>query len=84
VNRHELAALRAGMNWAEVANDSLAEVTELRVLAIEEALAVRWPRRILVLARLGRELRRSARNMPGELFAERRTAAVTSQWLADQ
>lgn len=82
MNREELAQLRASMNYDLQNTDSLAESLELRVLAIEEVIAVRWPRRVLVMGRLGRELRRSVRHMPGELFAEKRTAAVTADWLA--
>jgi hypothetical protein len=55
-----------------------AEQLELRVIAIEEAFAARWPRSIVVRARLGRQLRASVRDMQGDSFTERRadTASI--------
>jgi hypothetical protein len=82
MRRRELAALRRDMYRESLDTDSLAEHLEYRVAALEEIVAARWPRRILVRARLGRQLRRSVRHFPGKTFAERRTAAATAEWLS--
>lgn len=41
-------------------NDQLAEIAELRITALEEVMAARWPSRIAVRRRLRRDLRESA------------------------
>ena len=64
--------------------DSLAEHLEYRVAALEEIEAARWPRRILVRARLGRQLRASVRHFDGDTWADRRAAAASADWLARQ
>jgi hypothetical protein len=84
MNRRELAALRRDMHRESLDTDSLAEHLEDRVAAIEEVLATPWPRRILVRARLGRQLRRSVRHFPGGSFGERRAAAASADWLESQ
>lgn len=83
MNRRELARLRRDLYKDSLYTDSLAQHLEFRVLAIETVLATPWPRRILAAFRLGRHLRESARYFPGASFADRRTAAVTADWLAD-
>lgn len=83
MNRRELAQLRRDLYRDSLETDSLAQHLEFRVLAIETVIAARGWRRIIAAARLGRHLRESARYFPGESFAERRTAAVTADWLAD-
>lgn len=75
---------RRDINREFLTVDSLAEHLEERVAALEEITATPWPRRILVRARLGRQLRRSVRNFPGETWAWRRANAVSADWLADQ
>lgn len=77
----ELAALRKDLAQESLATDSLAEHLEYRVAAIEEVIAARWPRRIVVRFRLARQLRVSLRFFPGATFEERRTAAATADWL---
>lgn len=62
--------------------DSLAEALEERVARLEEITASRWPRRWLLRARYGRELRRSVRHFPGKTFAERRAGAASADWLS--
>jgi hypothetical protein len=64
--------------------DSLAEALEYRVSALEEIVAARWPRRMVLRARLARQLRASLRNVQGSTFAERRAEAAGLDWLADQ
>jgi hypothetical protein len=78
----DLARFRRQIRAYTDRNDSLADFLELRVAAVEEVLAARWPRRWLLAARLGRSLRGSIRHMPGGTFAERRIEAVTTDWLA--
>ena len=77
-----LAGLHAQLAGQMADSDSMAWALEQRVLAIEEAAAARWPRRMLLASRLGRSLRASVRTLDGESFADRRTEAASLEWLA--
>ena len=61
--------------------DQLAEELLLQIVMLEEILAARWPRRILVRARLRRDLRASVRHVEGSTFADRRINALGTGWL---
>lgn len=58
-------------------------IDELRVqvLALEEVLAARWPRSVLVQARLRRDLRASVRYSEGSTFAVRRLNSIGTGWI---
>jgi hypothetical protein len=76
---------RAAISRAEAdlsVTDSLMDMLERRIAALEAVVATPWPWRILAAWRLGRALRRSVRPFPGRRFAVRRTEAVTNEWLA--
>jgi len=62
--------------------DSLGDFLEDRVLAIEAVIAAPWPFRLIGYLRLGHQLRNSVRYFPGRSFQERRTQAITTQWLS--
>jgi hypothetical protein len=63
--------------------DSLMAALELRIIALEEVAAARWPRRLLLAARLGRSLRRSVTGYrwAGPGFEGRRIEAAGDEWL---
>ena len=61
--------------------DELAEELLIQVVMIEEVIAARWPRRIVVRARLRRDLRASVRHVEGRSFADRRINALGTGWL---
>lgn len=79
-----IAALRREVYEESLGTDSLAEHLEYRVAALEEITAARWPRRWLLRARLGRKLRGSVRNLPGQTWAERRSEAAGLDWIGNQ
>lgn len=64
--------------------DSLLEMLELRIIALEEVAAARWPRRLLLASRLRRSLRRSVApyGWAGPDFAGRRIEAAGNDWLS--
>ena len=76
--------MSADYDWAadSLATDSLAGHLEERVAALEEITAARWPRRLVLRARYGRQLRASIRHFPGATFADRRAAAASADWIA--
>jgi hypothetical protein len=63
-------------------NDSIEGHLERRVAALEEVLSARWPRRILLAARLRRAIRETNANFPAETFAVSRFEATGNDWLA--
>jgi len=79
--RAELDQLRRDVVRDSIETDRQAEVTELRMTAIEEILAVRWPRSIGVRRRLARDLRASVAHVEGATFTERRIEAIGSGWI---
>lgn len=56
----------------------------VRVTALEEVLAAPWPRRLILAARLGRQLRRSVApyTWAGPAFLARRVEALANDALA--
>jgi len=64
--------------------DSLLNLLEARLVALEEIAAARGVRRLVLASRLGRALRASVRPFVGRSFAERRREAVTAEWLSAQ
>lgn len=62
-------------------SDSIETHAELRLAALEEVLAARWPGRVLVRRRLARAIRRGNRNFPRETFALSRFEATMNDWL---
>ena len=61
--------------------DALAEELLIQIVMIEEVLAARWPRRILVRARLRRDLRASVRHVDGGTWTDRRIETLGTGWL---
>jgi hypothetical protein len=82
VKRGELAQLRRDVYQESLTTDSLAQHLEYRLVAIEAVIATPWPMRIVVRARLGRQLRRAARHVQGDTFTDRLTEAAGLDWLA--
>lgn len=80
----QLRQLRRELIRDVLVTDQMAEHLESRVASIEEVIAARWPHRILVRARLGRELRASVRRVQGDTFADKRAEAAGLDWLASQ
>lgn len=78
MRRRELAARLRELDATDDFATGERQQLELRIIAIEEVIAARWPRRILVRARLARALRASVRDTQGEDFEERRleTASI--------
>lgn len=62
--------------------DSLMDVLEARLMALEEVAAARWPHRLILASRLRRSLLASVRPFTGRSFAQRRREAVSAQWLS--
>lgn len=81
--RHEVRQLADDTDSAINSTDEQAEITELRVIALEEVLAARWPRRIVVRRRLIRDLRASVRGYGwvGPDFESRRIQAIGDGWI---
>jgi hypothetical protein len=52
-----------------------------QVIALEELLATRWPRSILVRARYRRDVRASVREIDGSNFTWRRLNSIGTDWL---
>jgi hypothetical protein len=51
--------------------DELSELLEMRIAALEEVMAARWPRRLVLAGRLRRRLRASVAGYTGDFFASR-------------
>ena len=64
--------------------DSILDLLEARLVALEEVAAARGVRRLALASRLGRVLRDSVVPFAGRSFAERRREAVTVDWLSAQ
>jgi hypothetical protein len=62
--------------------DDQAGMLERRIARLEEIVASRWPRRIWVRARLGRDLRASVagHSWAGPGFTDRRAQAIGDGW----
>jgi hypothetical protein len=60
--------------------DSLIDLLEERIVAIEAIMAARGWRRFMAAWQLGRSLRASVRPFEGRSFAERRYEAVSIEW----
>jgi hypothetical protein len=79
--RPEVDQLRRDAIAAEVAEDDFAEISELRITALEEILFARWPRSILVRRRLVRDLRASVAHVQGDTFTDRRGETISTGWV---
>ncbi len=77
----QLVDLRRDVIAESAMTDQLAEDLELQVVAIEEVIAARWPRRILVRWRLARDLRASVRHVQGRTWTDRRINALSTGWM---
>lgn len=82
MNRRRLAALRREVRFEMTFGDQQMMILERRIIALEEVEASRWPRRILVRARLRRDLRESVAGygwLPD--FEARRIQAIGDGWI---
>jgi hypothetical protein len=77
----DLDALRHEVNDSITATDEFASELTRQVIALEELVAARWPRSVLVRARLRRDLRASVRHPDGSDFTERRINSLASGWM---
>ena len=73
--------LRRDVIHAELVEDDFAEISELRITALEEIVAARWPRSIVVRRRLARDIRASVAHVQGETFTDRRGETITTGWV---
>jgi hypothetical protein len=71
----------AETNREQLDTDSLMAALEQRIVALEAIVAAPFPLRIVAAWRLGRSIRRSIAHYPGDTFAERRTEAVSNDWV---
>jgi len=78
----ELTVIRRQMRdddeWTGIMLDELT----WRVMALEEILAARWPRSILVRRRLARDIRASVAEIDGDDFTAKRSNAIGTGWCA--
>ena len=74
-------ALAVKVNWMIDFSDAAQSELEGRVIAVEEVLAARWPRRVFLRRRLARQLRASARAhaYAGRSFRARRGEATSDE-----
>ena len=74
-------ALAVKVNWMIDFSDAAQSELEGRVIALEEIIAARWPRRMLLRWRLARQLRASARAhaYAGRSFQARRGEATSDE-----
>jgi hypothetical protein len=79
--RRDVDQLRREVIVAEVVEDDFAEISELRITALEEILYTRWPRSILVRRRLVRDLRASVAHVQGDTFTDRRGETISTGWV---
>lgn len=78
----DLAALRREVNDSITATDEFASELLHQVAALEEIVAARWPRSVLVRARLRRGLRASVRHIDGDDFTSKRVNSLASGWMS--
>jgi hypothetical protein len=79
--RREVRQLAADTDQAISSTDDFAEITELRVTALEEILYTRWPRSIAIRRRLRRDLRASVAHVQGDTFTDRRGETISTGWV---
>jgi hypothetical protein len=77
----EFEQFRRDMSRDSAMTDQLAEELLLQIVALEEIVAARWPWRIIVRARLRRDLRASVRHVDGRTFTDRRINALGTGWI---
>lgn len=81
VLEQSLVDLRRDVRRDSAMTDQLAEVLELQVVALEEIVAARWPRSMVLRARLRRDLRASVAHAQGRTWTDRRINALSTGWL---
>ncbi len=81
MNADDMEQWRLDINHGADLADENTDGIWLQVLALEEFVAARWPRRLLVRWRLARDLRRSVAHIDGDTWAERRVNTISSGWL---
>jgi hypothetical protein len=81
--RAALEELEAETGRSLTLTDEYASELLYQVIALEEILAARWPRSVLVRARWRRDVRASVRGIvhPGS-FTKRRLETIGTGWLA--
>ena len=83
MNREEFERLRHEIIAESVQTDKFAEISELRIAALEEIVFARWPRSILVRRRLRKDLRESVQHYRwvGPDFQSRRIQTIGDGWI---
>ena len=83
MNREDMERLLRELIADSQITDQEAEILELRITALEEIVAARWPRSIGVRRRLAKDLRESVRGYgwAGPDFASRRVQAIGDGWI---
>jgi hypothetical protein len=76
----ELDAIRRQMRRDSEWSDESLDELQFRLLALEEIICARWPRRILVRYRLARRIRASVREIGGSDFTAKRLNSIGTGW----
>jgi hypothetical protein len=79
--RRDVDQLRRDIITADIVDEDFAEISELRITALEEILYARWPRSIAVRRRLRRDLRASVAHVQGDTFTDRRSETISTGWV---
>jgi hypothetical protein len=78
--RDDLDAVRREAVFDSSMTDEALDDLMFRVIQLEEVLAARWPRSILVRGRLARAIRRSVREIDGSDFTGKRLNVIGTGW----
>ena len=77
----ELENFKRTVSWSITQTDAFASELLLQVVVLEEVIAARWPRRILVRRRLRRDLRASVAHVQGASWTDRRINSLSTGWM---
>lgn len=80
--RDRLDALHRATGWNTNTTDEYMSEMLHQLIALEEIVAARWPRSVLLRARWRRDVRASMREMEGSTWAWRRLNAISTDWLS--
>ena len=81
VLEQSLVDLQRDVHAESAMTDHLAAELQLQIVALEEIVAARWPRSVILRRRLRRDLRASVKHIQGATWTDRRIEALGSGWL---
>jgi len=76
----ELTAIRRELRDTDEATGIMLDDLMFRLIALEEIVAARWPRSVLVRRRLAKAIRASVAEIGGSDFTGKRLNSVGSGW----